>query len=186
MRKLKLQMQITADGFVAGPNGEMDWMISEWDEDLNDYVREITEQVDCILLGRKLAEGFIPYWASYPENEDFYGIEKMNQTPKVVFTKTLETSEWENTVLAKGDFVDEITQLKKQNGKDIIVYGGATFVSALIKNGLIDEFYLFLNPVKIENGLTIFDESPAKQNLNLVKSTSFDCGIVVLQYEKSC
>lgn len=100
-----------------------------------------------------------------------------------VFTKTLEKSEWDNTVLAKGDLVDEITKLKKQDGKDIIAYGGATFVSALIKHGLIDEFHLFINPTAIGNGMSIFKELDNKQNLMLVKSTSFDCGIVVLNYE---
>lgn len=85
--------------------------------------------------------------------------------------------------MAKGDLVDEITQLKKQDGKDIIVYGGAIFVSALVKHGLIDEFHLFINPAVIGNGKTIFKELEGKQNLRLVKARSFDCGIVILNYE---
>jgi len=183
MRKLKLQMQMTVDGYIAGLNGEMDWMTFNWDDELKKYVKEITEPVDCIVLGRKLAQGFIPYWASKPEGEDAWGVDKLNNTTKVIFTKTLDRSEWDNTVLAKGDLVDEITKLKKQDGKDIIAYGGATFVSALIKQGLIDEFHLFINPTAIGNGMTIFKELNSKQNLTLVKSTSFDCGIVVLNYE---
>ena len=180
MRKLKLQMQMTVDGYIAGLNGEMDWMTFNWDDELKKYVKEITEPVDCIVLGRKLAQGFIPYWASHPEEE---GADKFNSTTKVVFTKTLDRSEWDHTVLAKGDLVDEITKLKKQEGKDIIAYGGATFVSALIKQGLIDEFHLFINPTAIGNGMTIFKERESKQNLTLVKSISFNCGIVVLNYE---
>jgi len=183
MRKLKLQVQMTVDGYIAGLNGEMDWMIFNWDNELKQYVKEITEPVDCIVLGRKLAQGFIPHWASKPEREDAWGVDKMNDTTKVVFTRTLDRSEWDNTVLAKGDLVDEITTLKKQDGKDIIAYGGATFVSALIKQGLIDELHLFINPTAIGNGMTIFKELDSKQNLTLVKSTSFDCGIVVLNYE---
>jgi dihydrofolate reductase len=186
MRKLKLQVQMTVDGYVAGLNGEMDWMTFNWDEQLNKYVTELTEPVDCIVLGRKLAQGFIPHWASQPEGEDAESIDKMNHTPKVVFTKTLDRCEWDNTVLAKGDLVDEITKLKKQDGKDIIAYGGATFVSALIKHGVIDEFYLFINPTAIGNGMSIFKELDNKQNLILVKSTSFECGIVVLNYELQC
>ena len=180
MRKLKLQVQMTVDGYVAGSNGEMDWTNRNWDNELKNYVGEITKPVDCIVLGRKLAHGFIPYWASHPEEE---GADKFNNTKKVVFTKTLDQSEWDNTVLAKGDLIDEITKLKKQDGKDIIAYGGATFVSALIKHGLIDEFHLFINPTAMGNGMTIFKELDCKQNLTLVKSTSFDCGIVVLNYE---
>jgi dihydrofolate reductase len=182
MRKLKLQVQTTIDGYVAGPNGEMDWMTINWDSELNNYVKEITEPVDCIVLGRKLAQGFIPHWASNPEGEDAAGIAKMNNTPKVVFTKTLAKSEWDNTVLAKGDLVDEITRLKKQDGKDIIAYGGATFVSALIKYRLVDEFHLFINPTAIGKGMTIFKELDSKQNLTILKSLAFACGIIVLNY----
>lgn len=185
MRKLKLQVQMTVDGYIAGPNGEMDFMMWNWDDELKQYVQEITDSVDCIILGRKLAEGFIPYWASVaanPDGEEFATGKKFAATPKVVFTKTLDQSEWNNTVLAKGDLTDEITQLKKQAGNDIIVYGGATFVSALIQHRLIDEFHLFINPTAIGNGMTIFKELDRKQNLTLVKSKSFDCGIVVLHY----
>jgi dihydrofolate reductase len=180
MRKLKLQVQMTIDGFIAGPKGEMDWMTLNWDSELKKYVTEITEPVDCIVLGRKLAQGFIPHWASHPEEE---GADKFNSTNKVVFTKTLDRSDWDHTVLAKGDLVDEITKLKKQDGKDIIAYGGGTFVSALIKHGLIDEFHLFINPTAIGSGMTIFKELDRVQNLTLVKSPSFACGIVVLNYE---
>ena len=186
MRKLKLQVQMSVDGYIAGPNGEMDFMVWDWDTELIKYVTEITELIDCIVLGRKLAQGFIPHWATVAANSDhpeFTAGKKFTDTDKVVFTKTLEKSEWDNTALAKGDLVDEITKLKKQDGKDIIAYGGATFVSALIKQGLIDEFHLLINPTAIGNGMTIFKELERRQNLTLVKSTSFDCGIVVLNYE---
>ena len=185
MRKLKLQIQMSIDGYIAGPNGEMDWMVWNWDEALKQYVKDITEPVDCIVLGRKLAEGFIPYWASNPELE---GADKMNNTDKVVFTQTLNNSDpiitgWNNTVLAKGDLVEEINMLKSQTGKDIIAYGGANFVSALIKQGLVDEFHLFINPTILGDGMAIFKALESKQNLALVKSTSFKCGIVILNYE---
>jgi dihydrofolate reductase len=179
MRKLKLQVQMTIDGYIAGLNGEMDWTARNWDDQLKNYVGELTRPVDCIVLGRKLAQGFIPYWASHPQEE---GADKFNTTKKVVFTKTLEKSEWDNTVLAKGDLVDEILKLKRENGNDIIAYGGAKFVSALVKHGLIDEFHLFINPVLIGSGLTIFKELENKQNMVLVNSTFFACGIVVLHY----
>lgn len=181
MRKLKLQVQMSIDGYISGTNGEMDWMVWDWDEELKNYVKYITEPVDCIILGRKLAQGFIPHWASNPETE---GAEKINNTKKVVFTKTLDKPEWDNTVLAKGDLADEINKLKRQDGKDIIAYGGATFVSALIKLGLIDEFHLFINPAAIGNGMTIFKGLGSIQNFNLVRATSFECGIVILHYDK--
>jgi dihydrofolate reductase len=107
----------------------------------------------------------------------------------VVFTKTLDKSDpvvmgWENTDLAKGDLTDEINQLKKLEGDDIIAYGGAAFVSALINNRLIDEYHLFINPTAIGNGLSIFGELKSNLNLKLVKSESFQCGITVLHYEQ--
>ncbi len=180
MRKLKLQVQVTVNGFVSGPNGEMDWTLPEWDASLKRYVGELTDSVDCILLGRKLAEGFIPYWNSHPEEE---GAGIFINTKKVVFSKTLTESVWENTELEKGDLVEEITRLKKQDGKDLIAYGGAGFVSALIKNRLIDEFFLFVNPVTLSSGKPIFGELDGRQNLKLVKASSFECGMTVLNYE---
>jgi dihydrofolate reductase len=180
MRKLKLQVQITVNGLVAGPNGEMDWTAFEWDKELKKYVGVLTEEVDCIVLGRKLAEGFIPYWTSHPEQE---GAEKFINTNKVVFTKTLEASEWENTILAKGDLVEEINRLKSQNGKDIIAYGGARFVSALIKNGLVDEFFLFVNPSAIGVGMPIFSDLGSTLDFKLIEAVPFECGMAVLRYE---
>jgi len=184
MRKLKLQVQITVDGYIARLNGDMDWATNNWDNELNDYVREITEPVDCIVLGRKLAQGFIPYWASKPEGEPAEAFDKFNNTTKVVFTKTFKESEWDNTVLlAKGDLAEEINKLKKQEGKDIIAYGGATFVSSLIKEGLVDELHLFINPTAIGNGMTIFKGIELDQKYTLLKSKSFQCGIVVISYK---
>jgi len=184
MRKLKLQVQMSVDGFIAGPDGEMDWMTFNWDQELNQYITEITEPVDCILLGRKLAQGFIPHWASQPEGEDVAGADKINRTPKVVFTKTLEKSEWANTVLATGDLVEEVNRRKAQEGKDMIAYGGGTFVSSLIQAGLIDEFHLLVNPVALGKGMPIFQNLEEKQNLTLKKSIAFSCGIVLLCYER--
>ncbi|MBE9463947.1 dihydrofolate reductase family protein [Dyadobacter subterraneus] len=187
MRKLKLQVQISLDGFIAGPKGEMEWMEWNWDDQLRNYISQIMNPVDCIILGRKLAEGFIPYWAEIalkPDDPDFEPAKMLTRTQKVVFTKTLQESKWENTILAKGDLVEEIKKLKDQDGQDIIAYGGATFVSALIKERLIDEFYFLLDPTAIGHGLPIFNEIGTMQGFSLIESTPFNCGIVVLHYEQ--
>lgn len=186
MRKLKLQVQMTIDGFITGQNGEMDWMKFPWSQDIIDYVRQITEPVDTILLGRKLAEGFIPHWTNVvnnPEDPEYEGGLKFTTTPKIVFSKSLEKSTWDNTKIANGDLVEEVTKLKNQAGNDIIVYGGGTFVSALIKNKLINEFYLFINPSVIGQGMPIFKDVESMQSLTLIKATNFDCGIVVVTYK---
>lgn len=186
MRKLKLQVQMSIDGYIAGPNGEMDFLVWDWDEKLENYVTDLTEPVDTIILGRKLAEGFIPHWAAVAENPDdpqYSAGKKFTDTHKVVFTKTLVKPVWDHTVFAKGDLVDEIAKLKQQVGKDIIVYGGAEFVSGLVEQGLIDEYHLFINPTAIGSGLSIFNKINKKYPLTLKKSLAFDCGIVVLCYE---
>lgn len=173
MRKLKLQMQQTVDGIVGGPNGEMDWMKMDWNEDLKKYVSDLTDSIDCIVMGRKLAQGFIPYWANEAANTQSPQLDfarKMNGTPKIVFSKTLEKSEWENAQVAKGNLTEEINKLKQGSGRDIIVYGGAGFVSSLIQEGLIDEFHLFVNPAAIGAGLAIFKE---RTNLELVQAKPF-------------
>jgi dihydrofolate reductase len=107
----------------------------------------------------------------------------MIEIPKVVFTKTLNKSKWINTDIATGDLTDEIMKLKSREGKDMIVYGGASFDSSLIKLGLIDEFLLFINPVAIGNGMTIFKGLNEIQKFNLVESVPFDSGEVLLHYE---
>lgn len=186
MRKLKLQVQMTVDGFMGGPNGEMDWLTFTWDDALKNYVQALTDPVDCIMLGRKLAQGFIPHWATVaanPDSPEQAAGQKFTDTAKVVFTRTLTQSEWPNTELATGDLVEEITRLKAQAGQDIIAYGGATFVSSLIQHGLIDEYHLFVNPVAIGKGLPLFQQLESTQHLTLVNSTPCACGIVVQHYE---
>ena len=132
MRKLKLQVQMSVDGFIAGPNGEMDWMVLDWDDKIRNYVFELTEPVDTILLGRKMTDGFISYWSDVMTKPDDPSsidrshafAKKMIDTPKIVFTKTLKKSQWPNTDIATGDLTDEITSLKSKDVKDIIVYDG--------------------------------------------------------------
>ncbi|MDZ7626040.1 MAG: dihydrofolate reductase family protein [Ignavibacteriaceae bacterium] len=102
MRKLKLQVQITIDGFVACPNGELDWMQWNWSDDIKKYVTELTDSVDTILLGRKMTDGFISHWTSVtadPNNEEYDSAKKFVDYPKVVFTKTLDKSQWVNTTI---------------------------------------------------------------------------------------
>jgi dihydrofolate reductase len=184
MKKLKLQMQMTVDGYVAGPNGELDWMTWNWDDELKKYVNDLTDSVDTILLGRKMTDGFVSYWSNVkPGSEEYPFARKMMEKSKFVFSKTLEESKWENTSLAKGDLKEEIDKIKNQSGKDIIVYGGAGFVSSLVQADLIDEYYLFINPAILGEGRTIFRGVEKKMDMKLADSRNFDCGIVLNQYK---
>jgi dihydrofolate reductase len=182
MRKLKLQLQISIDGYMAGPEGDMDWLEWNWDDELKNYVSDITDPVDCILLGRKLAQGFIDTWeirAEDPDTTDDFA-RKMNDTEKIVFTKTIYKSEWKNTRLESGDIVEEVTNLKNMDGGDMMVYGGGALVRTLIEACLIDELHLFVNPTALGTGMPVFFNL---QTMKLRFSRPFDCGIVVLCYE---
>jgi len=186
MKKLKLQVQISVDGFICGPNGEMDWLTWNATEDFIHYVTDLTDSCDTMLLGRKLADGFIPYWTDIttrPEDPQYSFARKMVDMPKIVFSKTLAKSTWDNTQIAKNDLVTEVNELKKQEGKDIVMYGGAEFNSSVIKAGLIDEYHLFVNPVAAGKGMPIFSLLENARQLTLVKATPLKNGIVVLCYK---
>jgi|SRR5579859_2313251 len=189
MRKLKLQMQISLDGYVARPKGELDWMTWDQDDKLMQFINSLIDSSGTILLGRKMADGFVTHWENALNTQpDTPFAKKMVDIPKVVFTKTLDKSTWNNTTLAKGNLAEEIASLKKRSGplsegKDIIVYGGAGFVSSLIKEGLIDEYYLFVNPAAIGNGMTIFKSLDKTQKFSAIESRFYPCGITVLSYK---
>ncbi len=108
----------------------------------------------------------------------------MVEADKVVFSKTLDKSEWKSTEIAKGGLKNEIEKLKKSEGHDIIAYGGGEFVSSLIQENLIDEYYFFINPSILGSGMTIFEKVDYKTDLKLVESQAYDCGITVLKYVK--
>jgi len=179
-------MQITVDGFVAGPNGELDWMTDNMEDDkLLQYVNFLTDSSDTILMGRKMTDEFVNYWTNVlknPKSPEYAFAKKMVDIPKVVFTRTLDESRWPNTVLAKGDIVEEVNQLKNLPGEDLLVYGGAGFVSSLIKNDLIDEYHFFVNSVAIGKGMTIFSELGRYFKLKQIDATPYECGITVHNY----
>jgi dihydrofolate reductase len=182
MRKVKLQVQVSADLYMGGPNGEMDWMHFPWSDDFSAYTQALTDSVDTILLGRNLAEGFIPTWASGPKGETQETIDFMNNTPKVVFSKSLTESPWDNAVIA-ADLVQTVNDLKSREGRDLIVYGGSTLVQDMIANGLIDDLYLFVNPTAIGAGLPVFPSTGTHQPLTTVEARRFDCGVTVLHHQ---
>ncbi|HEX9512072.1 MAG TPA: dihydrofolate reductase family protein [Puia sp.] len=187
MRKVKLQMQMTINGYVGGLNGENAWMTFNPDNEYMEFLNSNFDSSDTILLGRKAAEGFINYWQNtFDKNPDTPLAKKIVDTPKVVFTKTLDKSTWNNTTLAKGDLAEEIGNLKKsRNGgsKDILVLGGAEFVSSLIKEGLIDEYHLIVNPTAISNGMTIFKSLDRIQKFSPVQAKLYTGGKIVLSYK---
>ncbi|WP_067481938.1 dihydrofolate reductase family protein [Actinomadura hibisca] len=179
MRKIKLQLQTTADGYLSGPNGELDWVAASWTDDISAHVEALWEPVDCIVLGRKLAEGFIPAWESGPEGETQEGIDKMNNTPKLVLSHSLTESPWKNATVTGGDLAEIVGKLKAQPGGDVMVAGGGSVARELIAKELLDEIHLFVNPVAIGEGVPVF---PA-QRFRLADATPFECGVIAMHWQ---
>jgi dihydrofolate reductase len=183
MRNLKLQMQLSIDGMVAAETGPAHF---NWDDEVRQYSIANAANVDCILLGRKTANGFIPHWQSVaadPRDADFELGKLITEIPKVIFSRTLQNSEWPNATVMTGGIVDSVQQLKGHLGKDLLVYGGSGFVSSLIERDLIDEYHLLVNPVALGSGLTIFTGLGAGLRFTLVKNWAFASGTVLLCYK---
>lgn len=184
MRKIKLQMTISIDGFVKSKFGGPD----VWDNEVTDFCVRNLDNVDAILLGRSTAEGFVPYWkevAGNPEVE-YYPLGKpLTDIPKIVFSNTVKVNSLENTSIINGDFKSAIEKLKAENGKDIMVYGGVSFVSSLIQYDLIDEFALLYYPYAASQGDTIFGNLKTSLSLSLKTCRAFPCGIVLLEYDRN-
>ncbi|MEZ4855992.1 MAG: dihydrofolate reductase family protein [Gelidibacter sp.] len=184
MRKLKLQMQMTINGYVAQPNGGNDWMTWNPDDELIAFMSSLLDTSDTLLLGRKTAESIINFWDDTAiKNPSHPFAKKIVDIPKVVFTKTLDTSIWNNTTLAKGNLADEIANIKEQNGKDILVFGGADFVSSLISKNLIDEYHLIINPTAISQGMTIFNSFDSVLKFTPIQTKLYSGGKTVLSFK---
>jgi dihydrofolate reductase len=182
MRKLKLQMQMTVDGFVAGPEGQLDWMSRAMDPQLIAFINQLTDTSSTILLGRKMTPGFVSYWEGVVgkgESPEYTFAQKMVGLEKVVFSRTVQRMDGQNVRVHNGDLVEGVNAIKGQSGKDIIVYGGATFVRSLIEHGLIDELNVFVNPVGIGKGLQVFS---GRTPMQLTGSTAYPSGTVVSTY----
>ncbi|PTR00027.1 dihydrofolate reductase [Mucilaginibacter yixingensis] len=189
MRKVILFIHLSFDGCVAGAENEQDWM-TRTDDEMGAFMADgMVENVDTILTGRKLYEGFAQFWPGVPAMPNIPPelvafAHWMNDTRKVVFSKTLDKAEWTNSVIASGDVADEITKLKAQPGKDMVIFGGAEMVQELTKRGLVDEYHIKLEPVILGNGKPLFKEVTDRVQLKLIKSKAFEkSGVVGLFYE---
>ncbi len=178
MRKVVLGMNVSLDGYVATADGGLDWAFANFDEELNASAIEMLSQLDTGLLGRS---NYLEQSAAWPNRQGPMA-DIMNNLNKVVFSRTLEKAEWQNSRLATGTPAEEIARLKQQPGKDIGVAGGARFAQSLSKEGLIDEYRLTVHPVALGSGLPLFAE-PIK--LKLVSSRALASGVLVLTYQRA-
>ncbi|HEX4919742.1 MAG TPA: dihydrofolate reductase family protein [Candidatus Bathyarchaeia archaeon] len=185
MRRLIVSNLMSLDGFVAGPKGELDWFVHEGfmiGTEFGQYAREMISSVDAILLGRLTYQEFVGYWPTATDNDPVI-TERINSLPKIIFSKTLERVEWNNARLVKGNAADEVRRLKEQPGRDLVIYGSAELVSALMKENLIDEFHIIIQPVVLGKGKPEFKDLNQRHNLKLVEAKPFKSGAVWLRYQ---
>jgi dihydrofolate reductase len=180
MRKLVLQMGVSLDGLVAlpGRHGAGGWGLPPEDPALKERKLEWLRDTGLHLMGRVTYEEMAEFW---PTSDDAYAA-PMNDIPKVVFSGTLERAEWADSRIAGGDLAEEIAELKREPGKDMIAWGGATFAQSLTRLGLVDEYRLVLQPVALGDGLPLFKDLTAPLRLELVDAQTYNTGAALHVY----
>ena len=187
MRNLIFFMHTSLDGFVAGPNGEMDWI--NLDDAMFDFVATMTEQADSALYGRVTYEMMQSYWPKAGEQPNATKHDKehsnwYNKVSKVVLSKTMNETGLHNTKVIGDQLSDNINKLKQQEGKNILIFGSPRASQSLLNEGLIDEFWLFVNPIILGKGMPLFKDITGTTKLNFIESKTFACGVIALHYRK--
>ena len=182
MRKIIVSNLVSLDGYFEGPNKELNWFVVE--EEFFEYAKELLRSVDTILFGRVTYEGMASYWPTpAAKDNDATITHKMNNLSKVVFSKTLSRVEWNNSRLVKGNIAEEIRKMKEEPGKDMVIFGSGSIVSALTRLGLIDEYRIIVNPVILGKGNPLFKDLQDKFNLELLKTKKLNSGVVIFYYQ---
>src|SRR5579884_2092739 len=186
MSKIITTTWISLDGFIAGPNGEMDWVIV--DDEMGQYEYDAVSAADTLLLGRVTYESFSGSWPYVPDNPNASEGEKayarmLNAMRKIVFSRTLPSVDWNNSSLLKEIQPEEIAKLKQEPGRDMLIYGSASIVQALTNHGLIDEYQVLVHPVILGGGKPLFQNIQQQLKLTLVNNKTHPSGIVVLYYQ---
>lgn len=188
MRTMIAALQVTLDGFIEGPNGELDW-VADWNDDF-----DIRSQIDTCVLGGGMYPGYEQYWTSIladptavlpftdrrPTSGEIDYANFADHTPHVVLSKSLHAVTWKTSRIVRD--VDELRSLQHQPGKDIFVVGGATLVSSLMNLGLIDELRLVVHPLVLGGGKALFKDVIGRHPLELVHAEPFDTGHIALTY----
>ena len=193
MRKIIAALQTSVDGFIEGPEGELDWAMTEDKETWKD-VFAMLKSVDTCILGRVMYPEYEQYWMAVlanpggplplsgkavTKNEIAYA-RWANKTPHIVVSRTLDKVAWKTTRIVRD--ADEIRRLKEQPGKEIYVIGGATLVGSLMNAGLIDEVRLMVNPIVLGRGKALFKDVKERKSMKLVQTKTLKSGKVSLTY----
>lgn len=178
MRKLFWQMSVTLDGFMEGPNHELEHTAQFADPDFDRCASNMLRSIDSIVLGRVTYELFAGFWpnATGPDAD------RLNELPKLVFSKTLKEAAWNNSRLVSNSVAAEVAALKRQPGKAIALFGSANLASTFMKLGLIDEYRLFVTPFVLGSGVPMFKKNSDRICFRLLKATTWSSGTVALYY----
>lgn len=186
MRKLIYFMHASLDGFVAGLNGEMNWI--NIDESMFDFVATMTDKADAALYGRVTYDMMQSYWPTAGDKPNASKHDKehsawYNKVSKIVLSKTINQNELNNTIVISDGLADKINEIKNEEGKNILIFGSPRASYSLLKLGLVDEFWIFVNPILLGEGMPLFKDVTEKTKLKLIESKTFSCGVIALHYE---
>lgn len=187
MRKIVFLNHVSLDGFIAGPNGEMDWI--RVPQELFDWGATLTEQADMALYGRVTYWMMQNYWPTAGNKPNASKHDKehsawYNKVTKVVISRNMKDQGFEKTIIIRDNIAKNVEKLKQQPGKNIQIYGSPSVIQELMNADLIDEFYLTVNPVILGKGKPLFNNIQKKMNFRLVETKTFSQGVVMLHYAK--
>lgn len=179
MRKITAAFFMSLDGVVESPEK---WQFPYYNDEVGAAIGSAMSEADAMLMGRVNYQEWASYWPNQTDDDSGFA-DYINNTPKYVVSTTLETVEWQNSTLIKGNFRDEIINLKEQPGKDIAISGSATLVRSLLHEDLLDQLRLMLHPVVVGSGKRLFDGWSDQKPLKLVDSRTFTTGVEYLTYQ---
>jgi dihydrofolate reductase len=185
LRNVIFLIHMSLDGFISGPNGEMDWIV--YNEDMERYSHELHRVTDAAIYGRvtyQMMESYFPPLLSNPDTpeSDLAHARWLDAVTKIVVSRTLTSVEWQPNVLIHDHIAEEITTLKQQPGKHMWLIGSPRLAQTFMELGLIDEYRININPVILGSGKTLFKGLPQSQPLTLVGSTTLAGGVEALRY----
>lgn len=186
VRRLYVSMIVSLDGFIEGPNRELDWF-EDGDPQFERYCDEMVDSVGLALYGRRAYELMVSHWPNAEANPsspaELAFARKMNALPKVVLSRTLEKATWNNTRIVRDRVGETISELKRTPGKPIVAWAGAGLVSTLSRLGLVDEYRLIVHPIVLGKGTPLFQDVEARRRLRLIRTTQLGKSLVVMCYE---
>lgn len=185
MRKLIVFNQVTLDGYFSGMDGDISWAHrAQRDPEFDAFVETNAKSGGELVFGRVTYEMMKSFWPTPAAFEQFPVVaERMNNLPKLVFSRTLDNASWQNTKVVKGDIAAEMRKIKNEPGDDLVIMGSGSIVSQLTQAGLIDEYQMVLFPIVLGKGRTMFDGIGKRLNLEPTKTRTFSNGNVLLCYE---